>query len=350
MPAIWGRRKSLLTLIGTGFGLSGVTSSVLGQGKMSTATYPVASTGYATMMVASVKGFFKDEGLDVKLIHGGSGSKSREILAAGQAEFAIGDVTHSLLLSNRNRPSRVIYSVDRRSGGAYYLIRKDLYDAGVTTLEKAAAWQRPDGRKTLFGVSSLGGTSHVWASFITEQLGIGSRFTFLGVGNVDTMMGSIRSKQIDLLGSSAAMVADAERNGWAKLIFSGADKAVWDRIVGGDVPVTGHFVLQASIDKDPAKIQAYVNAVHRANVWVARSSAEAVQDAIESFVGSTSRESNLIEINAARELINPDGIATEESFKRGEKVWFRESTGVKPLPFNEAFNNDFARLAKSKLK
>jgi len=78
------------------------------------------------------------------------------------------------------------------------VIRKDLYDAGIDTVEKFAKWKRPDGRKPILGVSSIGGTAHLWAHYFMYAFGYADDVNWVGLGNVDTMLGALRSKQIDL--------------------------------------------------------------------------------------------------------------------------------------------------------
>ena len=118
---------------------------------------------YQTQFVADRIGYFKEAGLDCKLVQGGSGVKTREIIASQQGDIGIGDITHPMQLSNRGRNGRVLMPVDTRSSSVMFIIRKDLYDQGITTLEKLAAWKRPDDRKPIVSVSSLGGTNHVLA-------------------------------------------------------------------------------------------------------------------------------------------------------------------------------------------
>src|SRR4051812_26732161 len=66
-------------------------TSARAQGKTGSGVYPVAVPTYEVMFVAQAKGYFKDEGYDFKLIQGGSGVKTREILASRQGDFAIAD-------------------------------------------------------------------------------------------------------------------------------------------------------------------------------------------------------------------------------------------------------------------
>ena len=65
--------------------------------------------------VADRQGFFKDAGLDCKLIQGGSGVKMREIVASGQGDIGIGDMSHPMQLSNHGRTARILMPVDIRN-------------------------------------------------------------------------------------------------------------------------------------------------------------------------------------------------------------------------------------------
>jgi len=136
--------------------------------------------------VADRAGFFKEAGLDCKLIQGGSGVKTREIVASSQGDIGIGDITHPMQLSNHGRAGRVLMPVDTRSSAVMFIIRKDLSDQGIKSLETLAEWKRPDGRKPIVSVSSLGGTNHVWASYYMETMGLDQKVTWIGTGNVDT--------------------------------------------------------------------------------------------------------------------------------------------------------------------
>ena len=102
-------------------------------------------------------------------------------------------------LSNHGRAGRVLMPVDTRSSSVMFIIRKDLWDQGITTLEALTEWKRPDGRKPIVSVSSLGGTNHVWASYYMETMGLDQKVTWIGTGNVDTMLGSLKTKQVDVL-------------------------------------------------------------------------------------------------------------------------------------------------------
>jgi len=325
-----------------------VSRLALAEGKTGIGTYPVAVPGYQVMFIAQEKGYLKDEGYDFKLIQGGSGPKARAIMAAGEADFFIADILHCLQLNNRSRPTRAVNAVDLRSPSSRWVIRKDLADQGIDTVDKFVAWKRPGGAKPIFGVSSLGGTAHLWANYFMEKFGAEDKVTWVPVGNVDTMLGSLKTKQIDMLGTTVSLVADAEKNGWGKQFFDGGSEATWNKYVGGSVPVNANMCLLTTVEKDPAKVQAYANATYRAAQWIKASSPEQILGVIEPYVGSTSREANLLEIAAVKEVTDFNGIIDPEAYARGGKMWFREITGIKPVKLEDAFDPTFVRNAHAK--
>jgi NitT/TauT family transport system substrate-binding protein len=308
--------------------------------------YPVAVPVYQTQFVADRMGFFKDAGLDCKLIQGGSGVKTREIIASSQGDIGIGDITHPMQLSNRGRAGRVLMPADTRSSSVMFIIRKDLKDQGINTLEALTEWKRPDGRKPIISVSSLGGTNHVWASYYMETMGLDQKVTWIGTGNVDTMLGSLKSKQVDVLVSSLSLLNDSTEQGWGALLFDGTDEAIWNKYIGGKVPVTAHFTLQSTIDKDPAKMQAFVIALWRATQWIKAHTPDQIYEVIETYVGSTSRAANMLEITALQKVADYQATIDAADFARGEKVWFREMTGIKPLTIADVVSPSFIEVAR----
>jgi NitT/TauT family transport system substrate-binding protein len=322
--------------------------SAWAQAKTGTAVYPVAVPSYEVQFVAMEKGFFKDEGYDFKLIQGGSGVKTREILASRQGDFAIADILHVLQLNKNGRPTRALNAVDQRAQGVNFTVRKDLFDQGIDTMQKVVAWKRPDGKRAIVGVSSLGGTSHLWSHYFMERLGLADKVTWVGVGNVDTMLGTLKSKQIDVLCSSLSVTTDAEKNGWGKVIYVPSNEKIWNEVIGGPVPVNANFCLAATIEKEPEKVQAFTNGIWRSVQWIKANSPENILAAIERYVGSTSRESNLLDITENKDVADWNGLINADSWARGGKVWYGDLTGLKPIKMEDAVDDRFLKAAHAK--
>jgi len=151
---------------------------------------------------------------------------------------------------------------------------------------------------------------------------------------------------VDILVSSLSLLNESREQGWGELLFDGTDAAIWNKYIGGKVPVTAHFTLQSTIDKDPAKMQALVTALWRATQWIKAHTPEQIYDAIEPYVGSTSRAANLMEITALQKVVDYDATIDAADFARGEKVWFREMTGIKPLAIADVVVPTFIDAAR----
>src|SRR5258708_2302689 len=103
MPTCWRRQSvsrspraharpiSPLRIVAAG-GAAMAAGRAFAEDKTGRAIYPVAVPVYQTQYVADRIGFFKEAGLDCKLIQGGSGVKTREIIASSQGDIGIGDI------------------------------------------------------------------------------------------------------------------------------------------------------------------------------------------------------------------------------------------------------------------
>src|SRR5260370_10789845 len=156
------RRAALSIIVGGGSALA--AGRARAEDKIGRAIYPVAVPVYQTHFIADRVGYFKDAGLDCKLVQGGSGVKTREIVASSQGDIGIGDITHPMQLSNHGRAGRVLMPVDTRSSSVMFIIRKDLFDQGINSLQALTTWKRRDGRMAMVLVASFGGIDHAWAS------------------------------------------------------------------------------------------------------------------------------------------------------------------------------------------
>ena len=339
-------RRAMICVAGAG-GLSlGFRPARAADLKPGRVIYPTAEVAYMSQYVADRMGFFKDAGLDCKLIQGGSGVKMREIVASGQGDIGIGDMSHPMQLTNHGRSAKVLLPVDIRNASVVFMINKQLADSGVANLQQFAASKRPDGHKPIIGVSSLGGTNHVWASYYMEQMKLDDQVTWVGVGDVESMLGSLKTRQIDVLVNSTALLKTAVEHGWGSLLFDGSSEANWNQYIGGKVPATAHFSLAATIEQDKPKTQAFVTALWRATQWIKTHSVEDMYAASEPFLGSTSREGTSADIAQMKDMFDYTGEIDQAAYERGSKVWFRELTGIKPIPMAQIIDSSFALAAK----
>ena len=258
------------------------------------------SASDAPFYIAYDKGFFKDEGLDVDLIVLDSGAKV--IAPLGTGELDVGSGALSVGFWNaliRGVKFRIVADRGHTEPGYLYqtvFMRKDLIDSGQFKSLK-------------------------------DLKGMRMGFAAQGV-------------------TSLSLLNEAKEQGWGDLLFDGTDETIWNKYIGGKVPVTSHFTVQSTIDKDPAKMQAFVTAIWRATQWIKTHTPDQIYDAIEPYVGSTSRSANILEITALQKVVDYNATIDAADFARGEKVWFREMTGIKPLTIADVVSPGFIEAAR----
>jgi NitT/TauT family transport system substrate-binding protein len=322
--------------------------SALAQGARLSASagQPTPSMNYAPQYIAVGKKFIAEEGLDLKLLTSASGEKLREVLGAGQVQFALGDSSHPILLTNRGRPAKMLFAIDNRSALCNLVIRKDIYDKGVTSIEKLSEWKRPDGGKPVLAVASLGGGQHVYVSYLCERLGISDRFVWLAGGGVRTMLGGLSTAKFDAISALPNWMFESVAKGWGEAVFNVTDDAAWNKYIGGPVPGTVGFALQSTIDSSPEIVQAYVNGVYHALRWMKSASESDVFQAVyDPFLKDFPEDVIKQEITFYRHLTSYDGVVDEKQFANASPIWFRDLTELKRVEYKDAVEPKFIRAA-----
>jgi len=129
-----------------------------------TVTHSVSTFVYGQHLVAREKKFFEAEGVSVPgFIVPGGGAKVVQALAAGQAMFALGDSNHPLKISEKGRDALMIFATDTRCSYANIVVRKDLHDKGVTSVE-ALADPRLVGRRAVVAATAIGSGTYVYGA------------------------------------------------------------------------------------------------------------------------------------------------------------------------------------------
>ena len=113
-------RRSALTIIAGGTAAL-ATGNARAEDKPGRAIYPVAVPVYQTQFIADRIGYFKEAGLDCKLVQGGSGVKTREIIASGTSadrQLAVLAESQNTGLAGREAIVPVVDWIARTTGGS----------------------------------------------------------------------------------------------------------------------------------------------------------------------------------------------------------------------------------------
>src|SRR6195256_1665289 len=172
-PEPWTRREFLkVTAVAGGLALGTARSGpVSAQGlKSISASHSVSTFVYGQHLVAAQKKFFEEEGVKTPdFVVPGGGAKVVQALAAGQVQFALGDSNHPLKITEKGKDALMVFATDTRCSYANIVVRKELWDKGVKTVE-ALADQKLVGRKAVVAATAIGSGTAVSGGFLLKGL------------------------------------------------------------------------------------------------------------------------------------------------------------------------------------
>lgn len=346
-------RRRLLTYAGTVGLAAGLVPDVVRASaptlRPCIGAHPANITNYVPQLVAISEGFLKDEGLDFTLVVSGGGAKLRTIVAAGEAHFGLGDITHSLQMTTRGRPAKILMAIDRRAVISNIVVRKDLYDAGIDSVGKLVAWTRPDGGKPMVAVSTLGGGQHVYAAFILNRLNADAAVNWIAGGVTQTMLGGLMTGKFDAIVAPPSWQFEAEDRGWGVTVLDLRDEKSALDIFGANVPATVFYALSDTVDGEPALVQAYINAMYRAMQWLKDHTPEEIHASVgEKYLNALPPDMVMREIAYYKDVFDYDGRVDADAYEKGGHVWFGGMAGIAPVPYADAVDNRFVEAARKK--
>src|SRR6185503_19161929 len=286
-PASWTRREFLKTSGVAGGLAAGMPRSrpAWAQGlKTISASHSVSTFVYGQHLVAAQKKFFEEEGVRTPdFVVTGGGAKVVQALAAGQVQFALGDSNHPLKVTEKGKDALMLFAIDTRCSYANVVVRRELWDKGVRTVE-ALADGKLVGRKAVVAAIAIGSGTYVYGVYVLQNLKggdgrpVNDYVDWVGGGASTTILGGLKAGKFDAIMAVPEWQAASVEEGFGKPIFDIQDEKAWNRVFGGPIPVTVGYALKETVEKSPDLVQAYVNACYRAQQWIRHAKDDEVTD------------------------------------------------------------------------
>ncbi|GGI25633.1 MULTISPECIES: ABC transporter substrate-binding protein [Bradyrhizobium] len=344
------RRRVLVS--GSAFaGTSLLPSQSRAQGKPVTLAFGPTTPIYAIGMIAELKNYFRDEGLNSKLITGNSGSFGRQMLASDQAMFAHGDASHPLQLTARGKACKILLATEMACSYANVVVRQDLYESGITSLEKLAAYKRPDGAKPIIAATAIGSGSWVYGTYLFEARGLGGKVNWVAGGGQEIMFPSLETKQFDAIMAPPSWIIEIKKKGFGTLIYDTSQPGMFEKDFGGTVPVLVVYTLADTIEQDKPTVQAFVNAIYRAMKWVKTTPLAEVQALVApKWFSGIDPTAVSAELGFDKLTWAYDGNIDKAAYDRGSRIWSRKGTEIPETAYEDVVDMSFLNVAKAKYK
>ncbi len=323
----WGRRAAAQALPRIGYGCGSIDV--------------IFTVAYVTLK----QGYFRDAGLDVDYLNSQSGPRTKQMLAAGQILVGSSGASDPMTVTVAGKPATLIFGLDRKITYANMLVHKDDFDSGRFRVLKDLSGQR-------IGVTQPQSATWLMAVYLTERAGVKDA-EFRGLGDLSTMLGALKSKQVGATVATMAMMQQGVQQGFAAPIFDVTNDAAWTEAFGGDVPGLGCYVMQDTIARRPAELQAFVSAMVRGQDFINASSAETITDLIhEDYLNGFSKEAVRNTVALYKEKVfTRDNLIGKAEYERllaimGGGRQFTDDE-VKRVPYEQAVDMRFVRKARN---
>jgi len=351
----WTRRR-FLTATGAAAVAGRRTSAWAQAAKTITVSHSVSTFVYGQHLVAKEKKFFEDEGVAVQsFIVPGGGAKVAQVLAAGQAMFALGDSNHPLKITEKGRDALMLFATDTRCSYANVVVRKELFDKGVRSVE-ALGDPKLVGRKAVVAATAIGSGTYVYGVYVLKGLKapdgrpVNEHVEWVSGGASTTMLGGLKAGKFDAIMAVPEWQWAAEEEGFGKAVYDVQDEKAWTRVFGGPIPATVGFTLRETIEKSPDLVQGYVSACYRAQQWIHRAKDEEIVELLyKPYMDTYSRDNVLRSVKYYKTIFDWDFVVDEKSYENGTKVWVPLAVD-KPVPYAKAVEMAFVKKARAKYK
>jgi NitT/TauT family transport system substrate-binding protein len=281
-------RRALLGAVASIAALSGIASSAIAADKITVGA--LRFTSHSPSFIAVEKGYFKEEGLDVELKFFQAAQPIAVAIASGDIDFGVTALSGGFYSLADKGALKVIGGLMAEKPGApgnMILVSNKAYEAGVTSPDqlKGKSW----------AMTQQGSSFHYMAGIIAKSNGFTVKDMKLKpLQKVGSMIGALKSGQVDAMAIVPHIAAALERGGAAKIIGKIQDmsdyqvttiftstKNITDRkdIVARFMKayskgIADYQAVMQNQDKDPAATEAMVDLIHK-YVYASRPRAKA---------------------------------------------------------------------------
>jgi NitT/TauT family transport system substrate-binding protein len=299
---------------------------------------------YLPLVVAERQNYFKDEGLEVEIPNFAGGSQALRALVGGSADMVSGAYEHTINMVAKKQPIKAV-------------VLQAKYSSMVLVLpnEKAAKYKSGKDLKGMkVGVTAPGSSTNMFVNALLAKDGLKpTDVVIVGVGTGSGAFAAMEKGEIDALVNLDPVVTQLESTGKFKSVVDTRTEKGMNEVYGGDYHASVIYIQDEFIKKNPNTVQAVVNAMVRANRWIAKSTPQQIVDLMpdEFKAGNPS----LYKEGLLKNMIgySEDGQMTMKAAQNVYKVLVQFEPSVKDagkMDLQQTFDNSFAKKAAAKYK
>ena len=222
---------------------------------------------YLPLTVAERKGYFKDEGLEVEIPDFAGGAKALQALVGGSADMVSGAYEHTINMAAKKQPITAVV-LQAKYSSIVLVLPKD----------KAAKYKGPQDLKGLkVGVTAPGSSTNMFVNNLLARGGLKpTDVSIVGVGTGAGAFAALDKGELDALVNLDPVLTQLESTGkFVTLYDTRTEKGMKD-VYGGEYMAAVIYVTDEFVKKNPNTVQAVVNAMVRADKWIAKATPQEI--------------------------------------------------------------------------
>jgi NitT/TauT family transport system substrate-binding protein len=214
---------------------------------------------YLPAMLTERLGYFKDAGVDVKLMTEPSGASAENVLLAGQVQGVVGFYDHAVTLQAQGKCVESVVQLAKVPGEA-----EVVSDQAASKVTSAA-----DFKARKLGVTSPGSSTDYLTQYLAKKNDIDSAdYTTVTAGAGSTFIAALQNGGIDAGMTTDPTIAQVTDKGLGKVLIDMRTEEGTRAALGGLYPAASMYMDCSYVEKNPKTVQKVVDAFVRTMKWI----------------------------------------------------------------------------------
>ncbi|MFT9056440.1 MAG: ABC transporter substrate-binding protein [Ethanoligenens sp.] len=321
-----------------GAAATSTVSTASGELKQLVIAEPVHLIGYLPLYLAQREGYFKEQGLDVKVIQATGGAHVTAVVS-GDAWGVIGGGDSNALANKNNSDPIVAFSNVVNRANVYLVARKGLAPKSDSMADLKTFLQ---GKKIVAG--RHGGSPNLLTRYLMIKAGLNpdKDATLLEPADASTVVAMLQNGGGDIGNGAEPQISEGISKGvWGEPFYKFPDM--------GDFSYSVIGTKKSTIQKDPKTVQAFTNAMIKALKTVQSNKKLAAKDLKLEFPTMTDDALQAsLDRAYADKLWSPDGTISEKAVQNDMDVLITTGIYTGSYSYNTLVDMQFVKKANAK--
>ena len=300
-----------------------------------------SSLYYLTLTLCEQLGYFKEQGLDVEINDFAGGAKALQALVGGSADVVTGAYEHTIRMQSKNQDVRAVIELGR-------------YPAINIMVRKDRPYKTPADLKGMkIGVSAPGSSTQMIAQYVMVQAGLKpDDASFIGVGLGSAPVAAIKKGEIDALSNTEPANSKLVKDGDVIVIADTTTTAGVTKLLGGPMSAAVLYTKGDFIEKNPATVQALVNALYKTLKWLDKATPEQVAAKMPEEYMLGDKALYIDAVKAVADAYSKDGIIRPEIQQRSLEFLqkFDDELKTAKIDLSKTWDGRFVTKAAESMK